>query len=64
MKNIHKDDVDDNKLIRKQEMELKKWENQKMGKSIKKFEKNGKNFKIKTLQQIQRDKNMGKKYRG
>ena len=39
MKNIHKDDVDDKKLIRKQEKKLKKWENQKMGKVFKNLKK-------------------------
>ena len=45
MKNIHQDDVDDNKLIRKQEKKLKEWKNQKMGKvfkNLKKMEKNSK----------------------
>ena len=35
MKNIHKDVVDDKKIIRKQEKKLKKWENQIMGKVFK-----------------------------
>ena len=39
MKNIHKDDVDDKKLIRKQEKKLKTWENQKMGKVFKNSKK-------------------------
>ena len=39
MKNIHKDDVDDKKLIRKQEKKLKKWENKKMGKVFKNLKK-------------------------
>ena len=57
-KNIHQDDVDDNKVIRKQEKKLKKQENQKMGKIFKNWKKMGKISK-KTLQQIQKDKNMG-----
>ena len=39
MKNIHKDVVDDKKLIRKQEKKLKKMGKSKNGKSIQKFEK-------------------------
>ena len=51
MKNIHKDDVDDKKLIRKQEKKLKKWENQKMGKVFKKKIQNKNNAKnIQTLE--------------